>query len=59
MTLPQLERPCRQCNGLGVVHDDKRPDPQASTTCPACGGRGAVPTDEGRQLLEFLRKHLR
>ncbi len=58
MTLPTLERPCRQCYGLGVVADEAQKDPRASRPCPACNGRGRQPTDEGRRLLEFVRRHL-
>lgn len=27
--------------------------------CPACKGLGEVPTEEGKELLEFLRKFYR
>ncbi len=26
--------------------------------CPECGGIGWIPTDDGRRVLDFLRRHL-
>ena len=55
-TMP-LERRCEACEGkgriygLGMYFD-------ASLECCNCQGRGVVLTDDGTELLEFLKRHL-
>mgnify|MGYP002402647122 CR=1 FL=1 len=34
------------------------PDEPLEHDCDECGGRGMVPTEEGRQILEFVEKYL-
>ncbi len=63
-SFPLLERICPKCYALGVVAADA-PSPRAddagkepSQPCRPCGGKGLLPTDEGRRLIEFVRRHL-
>ncbi len=55
MTLPELETKCWQCWGSGVIPWN---DHAELIDCPGCGGLGWIPTDEGKRLLDFLRRHL-
>ena len=55
MTLPDLETKCWKCWGSGVIPWNDHAELMA---CPECGGLGWIPTDEGKRLLDFLRRHL-
>jgi hypothetical protein len=55
MTLPELETKCWQCWGNGVIPWN---DHGELIDCPECGGLGWIPTDEGKRLLDFVKRHL-
>lgn len=58
--LPALEEVCSTCSGAGEVPG--RRDGNVMTMggeCNVCHGIGAVITDDGRRLLEFLHWHRR
>jgi hypothetical protein len=55
MTLPDLEGKCWKCWGSGVVPWN---DHAEVMDCPECGGIGWIPTDDGKRLLDFLKRHL-
>ncbi len=55
MSLPDLESKCWKCWGSGVIPWNDHAEVMA---CPECGGIGWIPTDEGKRLLDFLKRHL-
>lgn len=64
----QLEHPCHyRINGLhcqdGVLadcmHIVQMMGPNEPVMCPACTGTNSLTTSEGRQLLAFVKKHLK
>ena len=46
--------------GSGLLHNSVTGEPLllegTSVYCPACGGKGMIPTDRGRELLAFFEK---
>lgn len=44
-----LDEKCTACNGLGYR--------EHNGTCPECEGTGFIPTEDGLQLLQFMRRH--
>ncbi len=57
--LLDLERVCPSCHGAGMVLPDPDAEPdEPARPCLRCAGRGTLPTDLGRQLLDFLTKYL-
>ncbi len=54
MTEP-LETTCEVCNGTGSVEYGMHFD---SRSCKECHGTGIVPSESGRELLDFIQKHL-
>jgi DnaJ-class molecular chaperone len=50
MEIKDLEKECDMCNGNG--HDDD------GDQCYNCEGIGGVPTYEGQQLLDFIRRYI-
>jgi hypothetical protein len=55
MTLPDLEVKCWKCWGSGVISWN---DHGEVMDCPECGGVGWLTTEEGKRLLDFLKRHL-
>jgi hypothetical protein len=55
MTLPELEVKCWTCWGSGLVPWN---DHAELVGCPECGGIGWLPTEDGKRLLDFLKRHL-
>ncbi|GLI35777.1 hypothetical protein [Desulforhabdus amnigena] len=55
MALPELDFKCWRCWGEGVISLGDHGD---MVECPECGGIGWIPTEDGKQLLEFLHRHL-
>ena len=53
----KLESKCSACDGSGVAARPAGSMGFDLPKCEACGGCGGHPTAEGRQLLEFLRRH--
>lgn len=53
--LPDLEVKCWRCWGCGVLPID---DHTEVVPCPECNGIGWIVTEDGRKLLDFLKKHL-
>ncbi|MFC3071084.1 hypothetical protein [Phenylobacterium soli] len=47
-----LERRCEACSGHGFVRVAGRP-----LDCEVCEGRGAIATEAGRRVLDFLRRY--
>jgi hypothetical protein len=52
--LPELETACAMCAGKGGW----RREDDSWAICPDCNGHRLVPTDFGRELLDFIRKNL-
>jgi hypothetical protein len=46
----ELEELCWNCFGKGTKQGQE---------CEFCNGNGYLPTDEGRKVLEFLKRHWR
>ncbi|WNB86996.1 hypothetical protein [Cellulomonas sp. ATA003] len=44
-------------NQLLQRHEQERPTEARERRCDDCGGAGTVPTEEGHELLAFLRRH--
>jgi len=55
MSLPDLEVKCWRCWGTGVIPVENHSD---VVQCHECGGLGWLPTEDGRRLLDFMRRHL-
>lgn len=70
--LPPLEEPCPGCGGQGTVKnhawdewrakrargEEARPPYQPERTpCRSCHGQGGVPTEAGRAVIAFVRRH--
>ncbi len=47
-----LNTKCNKCNGKG------RDLNKTYVNCNNCGGIGFIPTEEGREFLEFIKDHL-
>lgn len=54
--LPALETRCATCDGEGRIPNRRDGNRiEYGGHCNACNGGGAVPTEDGKRLLEFLR----
>ncbi len=54
-----LERVCPVCNGAGMhLPAAETESLEPARPCLRCEGRGTLPTELGRQLLDFLTKYL-
>jgi len=47
--MDDLEQPCWECNGKGILSDE---------ACPKCEGKGYIATALGQTLLDFFKRHL-
>jgi len=54
-TEPVLKRLLHE---LQTRHEQDMPKGPTRVVCHRCGGAGTVTTEEGRQLLAFLSRHL-
>jgi DnaJ-class molecular chaperone len=54
----RLDESCWQCDGIGSVVDTERTDRNQprDKTCDICHGAGAILTDAGRELAEFIER---
>lgn len=50
----KLEEICSHCDGYGQSYEE--PDYNKMVPCPECKGRKTVPTEAGKELLEFIKK---
>jgi LSD1 subclass zinc finger protein len=65
-----LDEPCPECRGVGAIQSAewvewfrgprRAPYPRGpeEVRCGVCDGLGQVPTEEGQQILGFVRRHL-
>lgn len=67
-----LAAKCERCNGEGRLVNDMAPSKfeeyvrtngspsyRETGTCDTCNGKGSIPTDSGKAVLDFLWKHQR
>jgi RecJ-like exonuclease len=66
----RLDEKCPECGGCGAIQSEewaewfrgprREPHPEGpeEVPCGACDGLGRVPTEEGRLILDFVRRHL-
>jgi len=45
-----LDEKCTDCDGLGFQR-------HGMSVCPGCDGIGFIPTEDGLQMLQFMRRH--
>jgi len=53
------ERRCGPCGGTGKLRCEDEEHGVWSEICAHCGGSGTEWTDEGRNLMAFLRRNLK
>ena len=53
----KLEKSCERCGGLGYLKDSLN-ESKLHPNCRSCKGTGRVVTDFGREVLDFMEKHL-
>ena len=55
-----MEQVCALCQGKGWVADEKNGGGMfyMKRSCPPCAGSGRLLTQSGRNLLEFMQRHL-
>jgi len=51
----QLDTKCWQCNSKVLKPDEVRKDENGN--CEYCGGVGFTLTDNGRSILEFIKRY--
>jgi DnaJ-class molecular chaperone len=51
-----LEDRCDHCHGYGDIEDEEHDF--ELTKCSKCGGKGVIPTEVGKSILEFVKRHL-
>ena len=54
--LPPLEEPCTGCGGTGDSPPPKYGEIRASLNCSTCKGHKVMPTEAGRQIIEFISR---
>ena len=52
--MPPLEVECLQCKGSGILEGKL-----GGWECDVCEGRGKVPTEFGKRILDFIYVHVK
>lgn len=55
--MKQLDRPCWNCQGSGVIPKTLMNAQIHELECDICYGTGYQPTKAGIELMNFLRRH--
>jgi hypothetical protein len=60
----KLDEPCKACGGNGAIwrgeeeeYDQEVWGDEESVSCGECDATGRVLTDDGQELMAFLRRH--
>ncbi len=55
--MTDLEEICEKCSGAGTIQTSDLDCSIRSMFCPTCSGKGKVPSEAGRELINFILRY--